>query len=311
MTTVEKWLVTEISFTASQSYDFTNGFYVYMDALFTHCDTKRTYNIPCYWDGANVFTVRFAPTETGVWDYVTSCDSDPSLNGLSGGVECIEYSGDLPIYKHGFVKTVKGTKYFMYDDGTPFFYLGDTHWNMFKEEFDEPGEHAIGIETDSHFKYIVQRRLEQGFTVIQSEPLSHFHLDKGFVEGSLAEFRHADKYFKYLADVGMVHTNAQLMFSKAITQELVNDGNTLETMCRYWAARYQAFPVMWTLSQECDNDMYDENHPGMLWWNYANNPWVTVAEFVHKYDAYNRPLSGHQESAIWTTVTGKGEFQIS
>ncbi|MGN1065239.1 MAG: DUF4038 domain-containing protein, partial [Thermoguttaceae bacterium] len=36
------------------------------------------------------------------------------------------------------------------------------------------------------------------------------------------------------------------------------------------------------------------------------NPWVKVAEFIHKYDAYRHPLSCHQENTLYTTVTGAG-----
>ncbi len=305
---VEKWLVAELTFKTTSAYKIPEQFYVVMDAIFTHDTSKKVYRIPCFWDGDSTFKVRFAPTEVGSWSFITVCETDTSLNGISGSVECTEYTGELPLYKHGFIKTVKGTKYFTYDDGTPFFYLGDTHWNMFTEEFNEPGPHAIGIETDSHFKYIVNKRIEQGFTVFQSEPLGNFHLQDGFNENSLLEFKNADQHFKFLADNGILHANAQLFFSKSIKKELVDDGNKLELMCRYWVARYQSYPVMWTLAQEMDNDMYDENHPGALWWNYTNNPWVKVAEFIHKYDAYSHPLSGHQESAIWTTVTGKGAY---
>lgn len=304
----EKWIAIDLSFNTTKSYCDLEQFYVIMDAVFTNRDSKKTYTIPCFWDGESVFKARFAPTELGIWDYVTKCQSDDSLNGISGIVECKEYTGDLKLYKHGFIKSVLGTKYFVYDDGTPFFFLGDTHWNMFTEEFDEAGDHAVGIETDSHFKYIVQKRIAQGFNVYQSEPLGGFKLDNGFNEGSLKEFQHADKYFKYLADNGITHTNAQFFFCTRITEEFFNDGNKLEILARYWCARYAAYPVMWTLAQECDNDMYDEHHPGKTWWNYANNPWVTVAEFMHKYDAYNHPLSGHQESAIWTTITGEGAY---
>ena len=96
--------------------------------------------------------------------------------------------------------------------------------------------------------------------------------------------------------------------NKAIKEYIKLFGQLLEMLTRYWVARYCAYPVMWTLAQECDNDMYDELHPGNLWWNYKNNPWVTVAEYIHKYDPYQRPLSGHQESAIWTTITGEGAY---
>ena len=134
---VEKWLTVDIPFKTTKSYNNVEPFYVVMDAEFIHTKTNKTYIIPCFWDGENTFKARFAPTELGSWTFTTKCETDDSLNGLSGTVECTEYAGDLELYNHGFVKSVLGTKYFVYDDGTPFFYLGDTHWNMFKEEFDE------------------------------------------------------------------------------------------------------------------------------------------------------------------------------
>lgn len=304
----EKWIALEISFTTTKTYNTSEPFYVVMDAIFTHKESKKSYVLPCFWDGENIFKARFSATETGTWDFITVCATDDSLNGITGTVECTEYTGNLKLYKHGIVKSMVGTKHFVYDDDTPFFYLGDTHWNMFTEEFDCAGDHAIGIDTDSHFKYIVNKRINQGFNVYQSEPLGWFHLFDGFNESSLQEFQHADKYFKYLADNGIVHANAQLFFVTRIQESLYNDSNKLEMLTRYWVARYCAYPVMWTLAQECDNDMYDEHHPGKNWWNYENNPWVTVAKFIHKYDPYQRPLSGHQESAIWTTITGEGAY---
>jgi hypothetical protein len=71
-----------------------------------------------------------------------------------------------------------------------------------------------------------------------------------------------------------------------------------------WIARYGAYPVMWTLAQECDNDDYYER--GDAWFSYENNPWVNVAEFMHKHDPYQHPLTGHQENTSRTTVTGLG-----
>lgn len=70
--------------------------------------------------------------------------------------------GDLDIYKHGFIQAEAGCRYMTYADGTPFFYLGDTHWGMYREEIDEPGPNAGETGAASHFRYIVDRRAEQG-----------------------------------------------------------------------------------------------------------------------------------------------------
>lgn len=116
---------------------------------------------------------------------MTRCKQDASLDNIAGSFKCAAYRGDLEIYKRGFVQCEKGKKYMTYADGTPFFYLGDTHWGMLTEEIDEAGEHAGDIKTDSHFKYIVDRRVEQGFTVYQSEPInSAFNVEDGEVNAS-------------------------------------------------------------------------------------------------------------------------------
>ena len=124
----ETWTAIDINFETDREYAEKEQLYVIFDAIFTNRETKTTLTIPGFWYGGNTFTVRFAPTEYGIWDFETVCETDASLNGKSGTVAANAYKGDLLIYKHGFV-TTNGTKHFVYADGTPFFYLGDTHWN--------------------------------------------------------------------------------------------------------------------------------------------------------------------------------------
>ncbi len=307
----ETWVATELSFESTKKYenDSKKGagqFYVIMDVVFTNKATGTTLTMPAFWYEGNVFKVRFAPTEYGIWEYKTVCETDPDLNGKTGTVGANEYKGDLDIYKHGFVTVQEGKKYFTYADGTPFFYLGDTHWTMLNEEFDSAGSHAGDINTDSHFKFIVDTRVKQGFTVYQSEPIGHTYTidDCKFTSSDAKGLAKSDRYFAYIAQKGLVHTNAQFVFGNAISKEFAGNLEYMELACRMWVARYAAYPVMWTLGQEIDNDMYHED--GTCWYSYLNNPWVDVARFMHKHDPYKHPLSGHQENANRTTVTGKG-----
>ena len=148
-----------------------------------------------FWNGGREFVVRFAPTEPGEWGFVTSAPNDPDLDGRTGTVKANPYSGNLEIYKRGFV-TTNGSKHFVYADGTPFFYLGDTHWNMYQEEFDGAGPHAGETGAQSHFKYIADRRVEQGFTVYQSEPIgTNANLADGELDASdVRAFQKNDRY---------------------------------------------------------------------------------------------------------------------
>ena len=302
----ETWRVTELTFTSTKKYVAAKGEQarVIFDGIFTHKETGETLTIPGFWYGEDQFKIRFAPTKYGVWEYEVKCETDPDLNGHTGTIGANAYKGDLEIYKRGFVKAELGTKYFMYDDGTPFFYLGDTHWSMLSEEFDSAGDRAGNIQTDSHFKYIVDKRVEQGFTVYQSEPIgARYDVTDGRIDRQDADgFKHADQYFQYIAEKGLVHANAQFFFP-VYGAQIAKNNKALEALSRYWVARFGAYPVMWTLAQEIDNDFYYERGD-QNFFNVSNNPWVKVAEYMHKYDAYNHPLSGHQEGAGHTTVNG-------
>ncbi len=302
----QTWIPVDIAFETEKEYKRNTQLYADFFADFTNRETGTKLSLPGFWNGEKTFVVRFAPTEYGIWDFVTRCEGDESLAGKTGSIAANQYKGDLEIYRRGFVKT-DGSKHFVYDDGTPFFYLGDTHWGMYKEEFDEPGPHAGNSGAESHFKYIVDKRVEQGFTVYQSEPIDTRAV---LTDGSLSpadtrRFTENDEYYRYIAEKGLVHANAQFFFAGLMNATVMDNEEYLEAISRYWVARYGAFPVMWTLAQEIDKDFYAARGDNKVF-DYKNNPWVRVAEYIHKYDAYNHPLSGHQEHASWTTVTGEG-----
>ncbi|MBR2861702.1 MAG: DUF4038 domain-containing protein [Clostridia bacterium] len=298
------WRVTELKFKSTKKYIAAKGegAEVVFDGIFTHKATGETLTIPGFWDGSADFKLRFAPTKEGLWEYKTVCASDPDLNGKTGHINAVKYTGNLEIYKRGFVKSTIGTKYFTYADGTPFFYLGDTHWSMLSEEFDSAGPNAGSVKTDSHFKYIVDKRVAQGYTVYQSEPFPGDLTDGKIQRIDVEAFQKADKYFEYIADNGLVHAHAQLFFP-TYTSQIADNKEALKMLSRYWVARYGAYPVMWTLSQEIDNDFYYENG-NQSHIKYNDNFWLDVAEYINKYDAYDHPLSGHQENAYQTCVNG-------
>ena len=302
----ETWIALDLHFESEKSRGGGKELYLSFDAEFVNKSTGTTLTLPGFWYGGRTFTVRFAPTEPGEWTYRTICPTDPSLDAKTGTVTADPYTGDLAIYRHGFV-TTNGSKHFVYADGTPFFYLGDTHWNMYDEEFDVPGPWAGDTGAEAQFRYIVDRRAEQGFTVYQSEPIgTGTRLEDGRLDASdAAAFAKNDRYYRYIAEKGLVHANAEFFFSSSMNADLKENEDYLEAISRYWAARYSAFPVMWTLAQEADNDFYHERGDQKVY-DYSDNPWVLVAEYLHKYDAYNHPLSCHQENAVYTTVTGAG-----
>ncbi len=302
----ETWIATDITFKSDVSYAKSKQLYVEFYGDFVNRETGTRLTIPGFWNGEDEFVLRFAPTEYGIWDYTTRCGVDDSLDGKTGTVAANQYKGDLEIYRRGFV-TTNGTKHFVYADGTPFFYVGDTHWGMYTEEMNRGGTHAADTGAESHFKYIVDKRVEQGFTVYQSEPIdTAANLTDGKLDASdVRAFIKNDAYYQYIAEKGMVHANAEFFFAGQMTKALMNNTEYLEAISRYWVARYAAYPVMWTLAQEIDSAFYAARGDQTIY-TPETNPWVLIAEYIHKYDAYSHPLTGHQENTEYTTVTGAG-----
>ena len=292
--TAKTWLANEIELVSTKSYE--NPFED-VDIEITLTLGKKKLTFPGFWDGGNTWRVRFALNKAGLWKYVIKCtDKENTSLTAEGEIECTLYDGDLEIYKHGFIKTEPDKRYFMYDDGTPFFYLGDTHWNFLTEEFDEKGDHAGDLECDSHFKYIVDRRVEQGFNVYQSEPLgAKYDLSEGLFEKDLDGFRDLDRRFKYIADKGLVHANAQILFPRLIIWlKRYSDKDYMRRLGRYWAARYSAYPCLWTLGQEVDNDFY-HTRGDQKKFSREDNPYKLIAEGLHKNDGLKQPLTAHME----------------
>src|ERR1700754_3403047 len=65
-------------------------------------------------------------------------------------------------FKHGRLKVTPDGHYLQYADGTPFFWLGDTGWELF---------HRLTLE---EIKTYLDDRAAKGFTVIQAVALAEF-----------------------------------------------------------------------------------------------------------------------------------------
>lgn len=317
--TAETWRVVELTYESEKRYADPFGD-VTLDLLLS--GNGRLYTVPGFWDGGNTWRVRFVCPAAGTWQCRTVCSdrSNAALHGRTATVSCAAYSGDLDIYKHGFVTTRYGEKYLTYDDGTPFYYLGDTHWGLMNEPAD-----VVSV--------ISAKRAGQGFTVYQSEPLDcamNNAVTVNVDDSCLEDFKALDEKFAIIAEAGLTHANSQFFWplsgmsllienhggwtepklrgmlgTKRVTMPDVSDEAKayLAELSRYWVARYSAYPVIWTLGQEVDNDPYQDETSK---WNAVNNPYKYVAEYMNKYDPYDHPVTAHQESTGDTVAYGNG-----
>jgi len=302
---VQEWNVIEITLKSNIAYnDPLNQ--VEVNATFIGPDGEKLIR-PAYWDGGSTFKIRFAPNTVGLWKMVTSCTdiNNNGLNNISQTIVCRPYIGNLEIYKHGFIKVSNNKRYFVYDDGKPFFYLGDTHWLYIHERFSTSNRQGVASE----FKYILNKRIKQGFTVYQTEAIQHPHGDNhlakveeensnfrdGFDEKDLAGFRNIDRKFKYIAKKGLVNANSSICWAKD-PAEFPNaySEHYMYKLGRYWVARYGAYPVLWTVAQEIDKNMYKAYD------SLTINKWFAVAKGINENDTYHHPLTAHMEN---TSVT--------
>ncbi len=303
----EQWRTAEITLTSARNYA-NPGVDVDVSATFTG-PLGVVITQPAFWDGGNVWKVRFAPTLIGTWNYSTvSTDAgNTGLHQQSGIVQASAYSGNLAIYKKGFLKISSSKRTMVYGDGTPFFWLGDTHWQM--PDYERDDDCNYGDRCGSQFRHAVKDRMQKGFTVYQT------YLDAGMSDGggnvhvanwwsvpftqlNPAAFRqYFDPKMAYLADNGFVvalgcgvHYNS--------TEAVGLTG--LKQLAKYMVARYGSYPIVWITAQEVDIK------PEEL------AIWKEVAQTLDANDGYKRPLTGHMYSNnfIWGTETWHTWFAV-
>jgi hypothetical protein len=114
------------------------------------------------------------------------------------------WSGPSADFAHGKLKVSDNKRFLVYDDGTPFYYLGDTGWELFHR-----------LNKDEAEKYLENRRAK-GFTVIQAVALAELDginfpnaegnkplIDNDPLKPNEAYFVHIDWVIKKAAEKGL------------------------------------------------------------------------------------------------------------
>jgi len=239
---------------------------------------------PAFWDGGRTWRVRYALPSPGRWTFRVECSdpTDAGLHGIGGELDCAEACG-TGATRHGFLEASDSGRYLQHRDGTPFFWLGDTHWRFVWERFDEANKPGWS----SQFRDIVDLRVRQGFSVYQSNILSWTPpaMWNRFADGGeldLAFFREVlDPRFEYVASSGLVHA-VGLAWYHAIDGRI----DAVVRFAREIVARYGAYPVVWTLGGEVagyDPALREERLSG----------WREVARAIHDADDYRHPITAH------------------
>lgn len=177
----------------------------------------------------------------------------------------LKWLGKSVDLKHGKLKVSENNHYLVFEDNTPFFYLGDTAWELFHR-----------LTKDDAEKYLENRR-SKGFTVIQAVALAELDgLNTPNVEGEkpLIENDPAKPNEKYFAHMDWVIKKAE---EKGIFIGL------LPTWGEKWNRKWGGGPEIFTPENAKTYGKFlgerFKNNPNIIWILGGDRP---VETDVHK-----------------------------
>lgn len=234
------------------------------------------YRVHGFWNGDSTYTVRFNPPRTGVWTYVTSCNDtlNPGLHRRTGSMQVLPYSGDNALYAHGWLRVSDDSLYFVHDDGTPFFYLADTMWEI------------MWKGTMPDIRTVVSDRRAKKFSALQVCAISHqmigqhgmrnqnwenSFLDFDPCKPNPAYYRFVDSVVTLANDSGMVVVMSPLWAYFSVLHGDPNQARLLtieESLehARYIAARYAGHHVLWIVAGDGN---YSDSARHAFWPRFA------------------------------------------
>ncbi len=258
-------------------------------AIFTHEDgtAMKQYG---FWNGGDDWCIRFSPVKTGTWSFKTYSD-DNGLNGIEGTVEGLKAEARHALDNHGWVKLERDKRYFIYEDGTPFFWLGDTHWQGPDYERIHQCNYP-GCTCSNQFKHVVDDRVKKGFTVYQtyfssgrntSDPEKEVlpWWKDNYETINTEAFEKSDYMFEYLDSVGMTIALGLGLHSQTYNQMKGNE-EAMRLITKYIVARYSAYPIIWLTGQE----IVSFHQPSL-------DLWIKIGAYIGELDGYKHPRGAH------------------
>ncbi len=265
---------------------------VRLRCTFTHRPSGQSQTVSGFWAGDSLYAVRFAPTLAGVWEYsITASDStNKGLHGIVGTFVATVQASDNPLTKNGFLAVAPSRRTLVYADGTPFFWLGDTAWEMFMRS------------TKEEVLHFLDDRARKGFTVLQITHAAYVDDDSRNRNGTLLYLNNDrtlinPRFFDEFDSV-VVWANARGMVV-ALVPQWANGGmegyergwvrkpiTQAEALiaAEYLGARYAAHHVVWVMGGDA---RYDTPERRAYWERFA--------QVLHDADGARHLVSIHPE----------------
>ncbi len=275
---VERFAVFELVLSTNKTYE--NPYQqVSVQATFLCPNGSKT--IPGFWDGGNTWRIRFSPDIIGDWTFSTT-SNDPDLI-TNGGFTCVSSTR-----KGGIMAMGQHPLHFQYQDGTPFWWFGETCWAAFSSNVSE----ALNSQT---FQEYIDVRAGQGFNYLHGDLL--FGANEGgapFVGGvgnqvNPSFWQEVDRRVQYMNNKSM--TVGLVLAWKYDDEDTssnwidFSDQQSRKNYCQYIAARYSAYNGVWILSGEYDEaPSLDPN---------SDAEWRELAYAVRDNDPHDRMMAIH------------------
>ena len=297
---VEKWHPVNLAFTSTATYSnpFQNAS---LSAVFTG-PGNTTLTVPGFYAGGQTWKIRFSPTVEGTWTYTTT-STDANLNGQTGTITCITNSNTSV---HGGLKVDSNhPHYFIYEDGTPCFWLSF--------EADWLAEMDFGDTNVTKAKSLIDIYRTNGFNGVLMQVYAY---DTSWEPGNTSAYdfgppaqilslgtvgspdwshlntnylNNLDGVVDYLFQKGVAAHIMLRVYNKGVTWP-ANSSTYDNFFWSYLVARYQAFPnIVWDFSKEGYREKDDA---------YVN---ATLLR-IKAADAYYRMVTIHDDTSFYSNV---------
>ena len=248
-----------------------------------------------FWDGQDVWRVRFAPTAAGQWQFVTA-STDSGLDGRRGGFTARaatrEEVAANPL-RRGFLEASK--RVFRHSDGSPFLPVGDSQFSFTEEFYDEEWKAWVDVLHERGLNSFLGMVWLGKYTRAGESPFRDF--DPASDQLNAEYFQRLDRWVAYANDHGILMGLALGGFP-ADSQQWWVRFRTREREDRYFkyiVARYAAFNVRWLMYGEVN----ERNTPWKATWDQEVRH---KAELVKAADPYHHPIGSHHTSADLKTI---------